>query len=359
MRVLVMMSGGVDSSVAAFLLKKQGFDVTGVTLNLFSENESAANKVLCCGSDAGALDAKACARIMGISHHVLNEQETFKKYVINKFKDSYLAGETPNPCIECNRHVKFGKILEMAKAFGCDAVATGHYARIEDTDGRKSLFKGKDPKKDQSYFLYMLTEVQLAGIMFPLGDLTKDKVRSIAGNIGLPVVHKPESQDVCFVKAGDYRELFNKSAKEGNIIEKSTGRVLGRHGGFHNYTIGQREGLGVAVGEPLYVANIDTMTNTLYVGKLKEVMALEIRVSDLSWVHPSLIPQFPGLIEVKVRYRSPAALANIELIDENTCRVIFKEPQFAPTPGQFAVFYNRDEVLGGGKIIKNDVAMRR
>ncbi|MBI2069304.1 MAG: tRNA 2-thiouridine(34) synthase MnmA [Elusimicrobia bacterium] len=351
MRVLALMSGGVDSSATAYLLKKEGHEVVGATLKLFELSKEGPG---CCGSPRDVYDAKDCARMIGIPHYTLDETEAFQKGVIDVFKRSYEEGETPNPCVECNRSMKFGPMLELAESWGFDAVATGHYARIGLNEDEKSLslYRAHDERKDQSYFLYMLKDNQLSRILFPLGGLKKTEVRAIAEEAGLPTAQKAESQEICFVGAmadGDYRNLLNHSDQAGPIIEQRSGRVLGRHQGYFNYTIGQRGGLGVSVGEPLYVTAIDPAQKTVYVGADDELLRSEISVADISWVHGdapgSRIPA-----QVKIRSKSPAVEAMIEARDGLTAMVRFNEPQRAPTPGQFAVFYDDVRVLGGGKI---------
>ena len=369
------MSGGVDSSVTAYLLKKAGHEVTGMTLKLF---EVASEGPGCCGSPKDVYDAKECARALGIPHYTFNESEEFRRHVIDVFKNAYVAGETPNPCVECNRSMKFGHILELAKAWGFDAVATGHYARVRDLElsggrGRMGLFKAKDHKKDQSYFLYMLGEEQLRSVVFPVGDLTKDEVRALASEAGLPTASKPDSQDICFTSSSGegYRNLLGAEDGAGPIVELTSGRVLGRHGGYFNFTVGQRGGLGVAVGRPLYVTGIETATRTVYVGEDEHLMRANIIVRDLCWVNPGEIVQREIEAGVKIRYKSPEARATLALlgsgvpvtplagperstapVNAKTCLVTFDEPQRAPAPGQFAVFYQGERVVGGGKITK-------
>lgn len=342
-----MMSGGVDSSVTAYLLKQAGHDVTGVTMKFYEAGQEGPG---CCGGSRDAGIAKESARFLGIPHRTLDEVAEFKAGVIDLFTQAYQSGETPNPCMECNRTMKFGRILGLAKSWGFDAVATGHYARIEKTGDGLGLFKAKDAKKDQSYFLYMLQEAQLKKIIFPLAGLEKSEVRKIASEAGLPTANKPESQDICFVGAvgGDYRNLIGGSAP-GPIIQEGTGRVLGTHAGFARYTIGQREGLGVSVGHPLYVTSIDPQSAAVKVGELKDLEKTHIELKEMSWVNPVSLPR---KAEVKIRYRFPQVPCSIETSGDG-CRVVFESPQRAPSPGQFAVIYDGERVLGGGKIAKN------
>ncbi len=343
-KVLALMSGGVDSSVTAHLLKKEGHEVVGLTLKLF---ELATEGPGCCGSPRDVYDAKECARIIGIPHYTLDEVDEFKKKVIDQFKEAYLKGETPNPCVECNRSMKFGKILDLAKAWGFDAVATGHYAKIEKGS---VLLKAKDQHKDQSYFLYMLKGEQLPSIMFPIGDMTKDEVRAVAEAIELPTAKKPDSQDICFVGAlgGDYRKLVGAGDDSGELVDAATGSVLGRHSGYFNFTVGQREGLGISLNKPAYVTKIDPQTKKVHIGDNEDLMKTNIQVGEVSWVHP--LKESAIEAQVKIRYRSSAARAKIQVVNNETCSVVFDEPQRAPTPGQFAVFYDGEVVLGGGKI---------
>lgn len=363
MRVLAMMSGGVDSSVAAYLLRKQGHEVYGLTLRLFDPPQAvpaAGAAPSCCGSRKDACAAQDCCILIGIEHRVMQESKDFKVTVIDAFRQAYLNGETPNPCVECNRFMKFGKILAWAKEQGFDAVATGHYAQIWPQGAGKNnplgLFKAKDNNKDQSYFLYMLKQEQLASILFPVGHLTKDEVRSVAREAGLPTADKPESQDICFVGAvgGDYRELLKEAQSRGSIVEEATGRVLGAHQGYFNFTVGQREGLGLSSGRPLYVTKIDATANVVYVGPDEALLAQCMTVGEICWVAAKKPQDFPLSTSIKIRYRAPAVPACLELIDEDSAqgRVIFASAQRAPTPGQFAVFYQGDQVLGGGKIKK-------
>ncbi|MBI4062666.1 MAG: tRNA 2-thiouridine(34) synthase MnmA, partial [Elusimicrobia bacterium] len=322
MKVLAMMSGGVDSSVTAHLLKKEGHEVVGLTLRLFEVSKEGGN---CCGSPRDIYDAKECARLIGIPHYSLDESGEFKQQVIESFKRSYLMGETPNPCVECNRSMKFGHILELAKTWGFDAVATGHYAKIkkmldagcwmlDEKKARLGLYKAKDKQKDQSYFLYMLKESQLKNILFPLGDLEKTEVRKIADGIGLPTAQKPDSQEICFVGAlagGDYRKLLGDQNGHGPIIQKSSGRVLAQHEGYYRYTVGQREGLGVAVGRPLYVTEINPASRTVYVDFEEELYKKEIAVGEIYWVNNEDSGEAQIRAQVKIRYKSPGVMATI------------------------------------------------
>ncbi|MEK6544071.1 MAG: tRNA 2-thiouridine(34) synthase MnmA [Elusimicrobiota bacterium] len=358
-KVLVMMSGGVDSSVAAYLLKQQGHDVTGVTMRLFDPKDllEPASPGLgpagpsCCGGKKDACLAQDCAMLLGIKHEILDEKQRFREDIIDAFKGAYMAGETPNPCVDCNRFLKFGTILVWAQERGVDAVATGHYAKVAASGPDTGLFKAKDAKKDQSYFLYMLDERQLPRVMFPLGDMTKEEVRALAAQVGLPTAAKPESQDICFVGAlgGDYRTMLGP-ALEGPIVERTTGKVLGRHTGHFNYTIGQREGLGIAVGEPLYVTSVDAAKNTVFVGKDGDLVRTEVSLRDVTWTSRRHCEMTVVEAGVKIRYRSPEVAATIHTAQARRARVVFTAAVRAPAPGQSAVFYDGDRVLGGGII---------
>ncbi|MBI4370425.1 MAG: tRNA-specific 2-thiouridylase [Elusimicrobia bacterium] len=380
MKILALMSGGVDSSVAAYLLKREGHEVVGMTMKLFDVTKEGPG---CCGSPRDVYDAKEVASAIDIAHYMMDESDQFRRVVIEKFKSSYRDGETPNPCIECNRSVKFGHALKLAEAWGFDAVATGHYARIRRekvpsskfqvpsfsqenffepatrnpqpaTLDRVGLFRAADRQKDQSYFLYMLNENQLANILFPLGELEKSEVRRLAEEASIPTAAKPESQEICFVgatAAGDYRNLFRQENKEGPIVEASTGRILGRHEGYTHFTTGQRSGLGIAVGHPMYVTGVEPATATVYVGSNDQLLKRQVLVREVSWVNSHLAHRREFAAHVKIRSKSPPASARLVVLGrQDSCLVSFDEPQRAPTPGQFAVFYDGERVLGGGKI---------
>ena len=356
-RVLVAMSGGVDSSVTAALLKEQGYEVIGVTFHLWGENKDLRNLRSCCGL-ASVEDACRVAHKIEIPHLVVNMVDFFTQTVVANFINEYARGRTPNPCIRCNEFVKFGVFLKVAEKLEADFVATGHYARIlKGDDGLYHLLKAVDREKDQSYVLYVLNQSIMAKILLPLGNYTKPQVREIAKRLGLPVHDKPESQEICFVDTGDYRDFLKKMKpdliKPGPIVTED-GKVIGTHMGVAFYTIGQRHGLGISnpSGEPLYVVKVDAETNTIVVGRRDSVLTKEAVVEAVNWVGGEP-PKESIRSRVKHRYRSPEGLAWVEPIDKNKVKVIWDEPQWAVTPGQSAVFYDAEvgeEVLGGGII---------
>jgi tRNA-uridine 2-sulfurtransferase len=351
-RVLVAMSGGVDSSVAAALLKEQGCDLVGVTMSLYCGTKAAESG--CCSLNA-ARDAKMIADQLGFPHYTVNFKDNFQKLVIDDFINEYRRGRTPNPCIRCNQFIKFDLLLQKAKELGADYIATGHYARIAlritclpAGTARYALLKGLDHKKDQSYVLYRLTQEQLARTMFPLGEMTKDKVREKAKELGLSVAEKPESQEICFVEDDDYGRFIRENAPElvkpGEIVDVNS-QVVGRHEGIAFYTIGQRKGIGHHKGEPKYVVGIDPVKNAVIIGSDEETLKSELVASDLTFVSGEA-PAGPLAITAKIRYNSPEAEAT--LLPDG--QVQFKQPQRAVTPGQSVVFYQGEEVLGGGII---------
>lgn len=348
------MSGGVDSSVAAALLVEQGYDVTGVTLQLWGKDVcTSAGTRLCC-SVRDAMDAKAVARRLGIRHEVLELAETFRTHVVDYFVESYEQGMTPNPCIACNDHIKFGSLMEHAERFGALMVATGHYARVgyDDAGGRYTLKRADDASKDQSYVLFNLTQEQLARVKLPLGGMRKPEVREVARSLGLATADKPDSQDICFVRDGNKngflrREL--KMADQPGPITDARGVVLGQHHGLLGYTIGQREGLGIASGRPLYVIEIDVAGNRLAVGSREELLSPSCDAERVNWVSINP-PRQPRTAEVKIRSRHQPAMSTLTPMDDARVRVSFHEPQSAVTPGQATVFYDGEMLLGGGWI---------
>ena len=344
-KVLVAMSGGVDSSVAALLLTEAGYAVAGVTMCLGIREEG--DRTRCCGREAVDDARRVCERLQ-IPHYVMDYAEELEEMVINKFTAEYLRGRTPNPCIDCNRYLKFGTLLARARAMGFDYLATGHYARIEKGDDGWRLLKSRNSSKDQTYFLYPITAGDLPSLLFPLGDRTKDEVRLLAGQAGLPVAQKAESQDICFVTHGDYRQFIlekQEAALPGGEMVNREGRVLGRHRGMLFYTIGQRSGLGISAPTPLYVIDMDAVNNRIVIGKKEDLMAPGLMAGDLNLlVHP-----LPETADAKIRYRKKPARCRIEKMGERM-RILFAERQESITPGQAVVLYQGDRVLGGGVI---------
>ncbi len=346
-KVMAAMSGGVDSSVAALLLREAGYDVVGVTMCLGVKADGGQSPASCCGPDAIS-DAKRVAETLSIPHFVLDFSADLKKKVIDRFVDEYRSGRTPNPCVDCNRFLKFDTLLSRALALGFDALATGHYAGIAHTGDGHYLMKPKDRNKDQTYFLAGIRRDVLGSVLFPLESLTKDEVRTIAKTARLPVAEKPESQDICFVPDGDHGRFIAARAPEtkpGPIVD-SGGRVLGTHKGIPYYTIGQRGGLGIAAAKPLYVTRIEAGSNTIVAGQKEDLLARGLICSDIN----VLVDEIPELATVKIRYTKREARARIMIETTTTMTVIFDEPQEAITPGQAVVFYKDDIVLGGAMI---------
>ncbi|MEE8425448.1 MAG: tRNA 2-thiouridine(34) synthase MnmA [Elusimicrobiota bacterium] len=352
-RVLAAMSGGVDSSVAAALCVGAGYETLGVTLKLLS---GAATGSGCCGSAEDFSDAKRVCEKLGIPHYVSDFGEVFERAVVSPFVEDYLNRRTPNPCVECNRSVKFGSLLRLASAWGCDYVATGHYARIfkNPETGRFELRVAADPEKDQTYFLHSLTQGELGRILFPLENLTKTRVRLFAGMLGLRTAEKPESQEVCFVPGGDYRDFVRLRAGgkgrafESGPIRDKNGRRLGTHSGFVNFTIGQRRGLGAAVGKPRYVTGMDPESNTLLVGAADDASTKRFLLERVSWTGAGSAPE--KSVGVRIRHRAEIVAARLDPKPGGTVDVHLDEPQKAVAPGQTAVFYDGERVLGGGTI---------
>lgn len=350
LRIAIGMSGGLDSAVAAALLVQQGHEVVGFTAHLWAEGSR------CC-SIQDAMRARHVAQYLGFEHYVIDALDFFGERIVNGFVDEYLRGRTPSPCVLCNQIIKFGLLLRDAVELGCSHIATGHYARVEYRDGRYHLLRGVDPSKDQSYFLHRLNQGQLAHILFPLGNWTKQQVREFAHEMNLPVSFPDESQDLCFVPDNGYAEFLEKRRPEirrpGMIVD-TEGKVIGQHEGFYRYTIGQREGLGVASDVRLYVKAVYPETNVIVVGRREEVMESRCRVVDVVWIAGQ--PPTDGLrCQVRLRYRHEGASAELRLLENGrVVEAIFAEPQFGVTPGQAAVFYEGEEVLGGGWIAKAD-----
>jgi len=347
-RIVVAMSGGVDSSTAAALLKAQGFQVIGITLRLWAPSEwNDGEKFGSCCSPQDIADAKEVCRKLEIPHYTMNLEDKFREAVVDNFVSEYASGRTPNPCVRCNAFVKFDTLLNYAVAMNADYLATGHYAKVD--QGR--LFKAKDAAKDQSYFLYMLGQKELPRLMFPLGDLAKTEVRRAAQEAGLPNAGKPDSQDVCFLEGRDYREFIkdrlSQSAQKG-LIKTIDGKIIGEHEGLPFYTIGQRGGLGIATGERTYVVSKEMESNTLVVGGAEETLVSSCRLKSVSWCSGHVPEKIKA--SVKIRYRHPGAESQILSISPGEAQVEFAVPQASVSPGQSAVFYNGDEVLGGGVI---------
>lgn len=354
-KVMVGMSGGVDSSVAAALLLDQGYDVTGATMKLWDgqEDHRDPGTRTCCSVD-DVEDARAVAASLEVPFYVLNMKSQFREKVVDPFVDSYLNGETPNPCMECNRHLKFQAMLDKALSLGFDYIATGHYAIVEfdETRGKYVLRKGSDATKDQSYFLYMLTQDLLGHVLFPLGTMSKTQIRAYAGAHGMRVRNKPDSQDICFVENGKYQDFIqresNKPITAGNFLDLSD-KVLGRHKGITAYTVGQRKGLGISSAAPLYVVGKNAADNTVILGAKSDTLRQEFLVRDVTYTFLEE-PTEPFQAKVKVRYSADEVEAMIYPLEDGRVRVQLIKPYPFVAPGQAAVFYQDDLVLGGGII---------
>lgn len=349
-KALIAMSGGVDSSLAAKLMVDQGYNCIGCTMKLYHNEDIGIERSRTCCTLDDVEDARSVAYKLGMPFYVFNFTDAFRNTVIRKFIESYQKGITPNPCIDCNRYMKFDKLFERAKILECDYIVTGHYARIEAKDGKFILKKAVDGTKDQSYVLYSMTQEQLAHTLFPLGNFRKTEVRAIAEQNGFVNADKPDSQDICFVPDGDYAHVIelqtgNKSVC-GNFIDKQ-GNVIGNHKGVINYTIGQRKGLGISSPEPLYVCEINAENNTVTLGRDKDLYQTEAYAEDVNWISGNA-PGSEIKCKVKIRYRQPEQDAVVKPISETAVRIIFDQPQRAITPGQAAVIYDGDTVLGGG-----------
>ncbi len=360
-RVVVAMSGGVDSSVTAAMLHARGYEVIGITLQLYEGDARVRRPGACCaGQDI--YDARRVAERCGFPHYVLDYESIFSEAVITDFVDSYLKGETPIPCVRCNERVKFADLLATARELGADCLATGHYVRRSVVDGRPVLLRARDPQRDQSYFLFSLTRAQLDFLRFPLGDLRKREVRAIADALDLPVADKPDSQDICFVPDGDYAAVIEKlrpgAAEAGEIVHVD-GRVLGRHRGIIHYTVGQRRGLGIGgQKEPLYVVAIDASSRRVIVGPQAALQVAAMTVRDVNWLGEDALSRPGGSVAVTVKFRHaqppvPAVVAWPER-EEDPVRVRFAEPALGVSPGQAAVFYDGDRILGGGWIARTE-----
>ena len=350
------MSGGVDSSVAALLLKQDGYDVSGCTLKLFdSENTSENLSTRACCSLSDVEDARSVCYKLGIEHYVFNFKDLFRTEVIDRFAEGYINGETPNPCIECNRHIKFDKMLRRAKELGFDRIATGHYAKsvYNEDSGRYNLNRSADKKKDQTYVLYNMTQEQLSHTVFPLWGSNKDENRKLAENNGLVNARKPDSQDICFVPGGDYagfiRSYTGKTFPDGDFIDENN-NITGRHTGIINYTIGQRKGLGTAFGKPMYVCGKDAVSNTVTLGENVSLYSDTVTADDINLISVSGITG-KMRITAKTRYNMPDMPGELTVYKDSMLRVRFDSPQRAAAKGQALVIYDGDTVVGGGKII--------
>ncbi len=357
-KVLVAMSGGVDSSAVAAILNRDGFDVMGVTMRhfCFRKGEDPKGGKSCCSLES-LEDARRVCEQLGIPHRTIDVERDFQSRVVDDFKGEYLRGRTPNPCIRCNEQIRFPMLLELSREEHAEKIATGHYARIAapgDNSGVYRLKRGLDRAKDQSYFLWTLGQDALSKTLFPVGELSKAAVRQIAGRLGISVAQKPESQDVCFIPGGDYRDFLYRPGdshpafRPGPIVT-ADGDEVGRHEGVAFFTVGQRRGLGISAEVPLFVLRVDVDSKTVVVGKREELLCDEFEIEESSWV-AGVCPAFPLHCDVQIRYGHTAAEAIVEEVDSGRLRVRFEKPQEAITPGQSAVFYDGDVVLGGGII---------
>jgi tRNA-specific 2-thiouridylase len=368
-RALLGMSGGVDSSVAGYLLREQNYEVIGVTMKVWPQDCISRAEDKCCGPQAIA-DARGVAHSLGIPHYVVDEADQFERLVIDYFSSEYRAGRTPNPCVMCNEKVKFGNLWSKAAALGCDYIATGHYAIIEDHADHAILRKGLDPHKDQSYFLFSLRQLQLRRALTPLGRMTKQQIREIAHSLGLKVADKIDSQEICFVPGNDYKAFLRSHVGErgerefhrGEIYDVA-GNFLGEHDGIELFTIGQRKGLPGGSPRPRYVVDLDPATNRVIVGDADDLVTDEFEIDRVNW-HPIAGVNAPGYsgeidVTVKIRYSHPGTRATLRPLENARVRVHLHDPQRAVTPGQAAVFYDGDIVLGGGWICRSEPSMCR
>lgn len=354
-KVVVGMSGGVDSSVAAWLLKNQGYDVIGVTMQIWQDEEEAAMEEHggCCGLSA-VDDARRVAAALEIPYYVMNFKKEFKENVIDYFIDDYLHGRTPNPCIACNRYVKWESLLKRSLDIGAEYIATGHYARVEKlSNGRYAIRNSATAAKDQTYALYNLTQDQLSKTLMPVGEYTKDQIRAMADEIGLLVAHKPDSQDICFVPDGDYASFIENTTDQvlqtGDFVTPE-GKILGKHKGIIHYTVGQRKGLGLALGYPAFVLEIRPETNEVVIGTYEESLTYTVRANELNFMSVEQITE-PVRVFAKIRYNHKGAWCTVERTGEDEIVCTFDEPIRAATPGQAVVLYDGEYVLGGGTIL--------
>lgn len=352
------MSGGVDSSVAAYLMKEQGYDCIGATMKLYDNDDIAVSKEHACCSLDDVQDARAIATAMGMQHYVFNFSDRFKECVMDKFVQCYECGVTPNPCIDCNRYLKFEYLYQRTKELGYENVVTGHYAQIvyNEVSGRYELKKALDTTKDQSYVLYSLTQEQLAHTRFPLGGMTKAQVRAIAEKQGFINAKKHDSQDICFVPDGDYAGFITRHSgkiyPEGNFVD-AEGNILGRHKGIIRYTIGQRKGLGLALKEPMYVMDVNVEANTVVLGRDSDLFSKRLVATDVNFISVAQLTE-PMRVKAKVRYRHAEAWATVSSLADGNIEVVFDEPQRAITKGQAVVLYDHDVVVGGGTICQTE-----
>ena len=364
-RVLLGMSGGVDSSVAGYLLREQGYEVIGVTMKVWPQDCISRAEDKCCGPQAIA-DARGVAHALGIPHYVVDEADQFERLVIDYFSSEYQAGRTPNPCVMCNEKLKFGNLWSKAAALGCNYIATGHYAIIEYQGDRAVLRKGIDPRKDQSYFLFSLRQSQLRRALMPLGKMTKSQIREIAHSLGLKVADKTDSQEICFVPGNDYKAFLRSHLGENEFhrgeIYDVDGNFLGEHDGIELFTVGQRKGLPGGSPRPRYVVDLDPETNRVIVGDAEDLIADEFEIDGINWHSVAVLDDPGGENElectVKIRYSHAGAGATVTPLENNRARIRLHEPQRAVTPGQAAVIYDRDVVLGGGWICHTDLPKR-
>jgi tRNA-specific 2-thiouridylase len=368
-RVLLGMSGGVDSSVAGYLLREQGYDVVGVTMKVWPQDCISRAEDKCCGPQAVA-DARAVAHALGIPHYVVDEADQFERTVIDYFTSEYQAGRTPNPCVMCNEKLKFGNLWGKAEALGCDYIATGHYAIIEHHGDRAVLRKGADPRKDQSYFLFSLRQPQLRRALTPLGTMQKPEIRKIAHSLGLKVADKTDSQEICFVPGNDYKAFLRSHLGENEFhrgeIYDVAGNFVGEHDGIELFTIGQRKGLPGGSARPRYVVDLDAETNRVIVGEADDLVCDEFEIDRTNWIARDLPSKDVDLsrcsssseakadVAVKIRYSHPGTRATVTPLENHRARVRLHEPQRAVTPGQAAVIYDGDVVIGGGWICRTE-----